>query len=301
MDHNRDLFEGMVLFCAVVEQEGFTAAAKLLGHTPSHVSKEIQRLEGRLKTRLLNRTTRKISLTESGRLYYDNASRIVADARAAEDRLHHLGDRPFGVLRMSVPVVFAHGCLNAWLPEFLDSYPDISLEVDVSERRADIISEAMDLVVRIGALPVSDLIVRELFRTPGITVASPDYLATKSTPQHPDDLAQHTLIDFSFAGGAGHWNYLAPGGDQIKAPASPRVRCNDAETEKSLALAGAGVTRLPELACAQDIAAGRLVRILEAFERPPAPVSVLFASRDNLPTKTRAMIDFLVQKSRDMA
>jgi len=297
MDHNRDLFDGMVLFCAVVEQEGMSAGAKLLGHTPSHVSKEIARLEARLGARLLNRTTRRISLTESGRIYYENARRIVDDTRAVQNRLHSVGDRPFGELRMSVPVVFAHGWLNNWLPEFLQRYPEVDLNIDVSERRADMIDEGIDLLVRIGDLPPSDLIAREIFRTQGLTVASPSYLKRNGTPRHPNDLKDHELIDFSFHGITQNWSYPGPDGEMITVPIAPRIRCNDAQTEKVLALAGRGITRLPDLSCQAELDAGALVAILPDFRAPSIGVNVIYASRDNLPAKTRAMIDFLVEKS----
>lgn len=298
MDYNKDLFDGMVLFCKVIEQDGLSAAARVTGHTPSHVSKELQRLEARLGTRLLNRTTRKISLTESGEVYYRNARRIIDDAREVEDRLHATGDRPFGVLRMSVPVVFAHGCLNAWLPEFLELYPDVSLQIDVSERRADLVAEGIDLLVRIGELPSSDMIARELFRTAGVTVAAPSYIARKGMPDHPSELVDHDLIDFSFHRISHSWGFAGADGKTITVPVAPKFRCNDAETEKALARAGCGVTRLPELACRSDLKSGALVRILESFERSPSGVYAIYASRENLPPKTRAMVDFLVRKSR---
>ncbi len=298
MDHNKDLFDGMVLFCAVVAQESMSAAAKMLGHTPSHVSKEIARLETRLGTRLLNRTTRRLSLTESGRVYYENARRIVEDAHAMQNRLHSIGDRPFGELRMSVPVVFAHGWLNHWLPEFLERHPDVDLHLDISERHADMIGEGIDLLVRIGALPSSDLVARELLRTRGLTVASPSYLKRNGTPQRPDDLKNHELIDFSFHGITQSWAYTGPGGELVTIPISPRIRCDDAHTEKVLAVAGRGITRLPEISCQAELDAGTLVPILTAFENPPLGVHVIYASRENLPAKTRAMIDFLVEKIR---
>lgn len=297
MDHNKDLFDGIYLFHTVVEQEGLSAAARVLGHTPSHVSKELARLEARLGTRLLNRTTRTISLTETGRTYFENARRMIADTRAVEDRLNVLGDRPFGELRMSVPVVFAHSCLNEWLPEFLERYPEIKLNIDVSERRADMIAEGIDLLVRIGNLPPSDLIARELFKTEGVTVAAPSYLEQHGVPAHPSELEGHDLIDFSFHGPTQNWTYLSPGGAQISVPVSPRIRCNDAQTEKSLAVAGRGITRLPKLSCKAELDDGALVSLLTDFATPPAGVHVIYASRDNLAAKTRAMIDFLVEKS----
>lgn len=297
MDHNKDIFEGMYLFYMVVEHQGLSAAARVMGHTPSHVSKELARLETRLSSRLLNRTTRKISLTEPGRTYYENARRIIEDTRGIEDRLNAIGDRPYGELRMSVPVVFAHGCLNDWLPEFLERHPDVTLNIDVSERRADIIGEGIDLLVRIGDLPPSELIARELFRTDLITVASPEYLVRKGNPAHPNDLQDHDLIDFTFHGTSRHWTYPGPDQDLISVPINPRVRCNDALTEKAMALAGQGITRLPQLACKSELASGALMPLLKEFSSPPAGVHVIYASRTNLAAKTRAMIDFLIEKS----
>ncbi|OUS08480.1 hypothetical protein A9Q96_03285 [Rhodobacterales bacterium 52_120_T64] len=298
MDHNKDIFAGMFLFYKIVEEQGLSAAARVLGHTPSHVSKELARLEARLGTRLLNRTTRRISLTESGQTYYENSRRIVEETRAVESRLEVLGDRPYGKLRMSVPVVFAHGCLNAWLPEFLDRYRDITLDIDVSERRADMISEGIDLLVRIGKMPPSDLIARELFQTVGVTVASPAYISRKGIPQHPNDLQDHDLIDFSFHGVQQQWTYPVSNQNPIVVPVNPRVRCNDAQTEKALALAGSGITRLPKLACLNELDSGALVPLLTEFKTSPVGVHVIYASRANLAAKSRAMIDFLVEKSR---
>jgi len=297
MDYNGDLFSGMVLFCAVVEQNGLTAAAKQLGHTPSHVSKEVARLEHRLGVRLLNRTTRKISLTETGKIYYEDARRMVTDANVVEARIQSLGGRPFGELKISVPVIFAHGFINKWLPEFVELYPDITLKVDVSERKADLIGEGIDLLVRIGTLPTSDFMTRILFHTAMITIASPDYLDEHGYPHHPQELANHSLIDFSIRNLANTWSFQGPECQIVSVGVSPIFFCNDASMEKAMAMAGSGITRLPMLACEAELQSGTLVRILKQFEPDPAPVQLVFPSRINLPAKTRAMIDFLVARS----
>jgi len=290
MDQNKNLFEGMVLFCAIVEQESLSVAAKLLGHTASHVSKELARLESRLGARLLNRTTRRLSLTETGQIYYDNARRLVNDAGVIETQIQTLGDRPFGELKMSVPAVFAQGCFRDWLPQFLETYPDIKLNLDVSDRKVDMVSEGYDLIVRIGALPDTDLIARELFQTEMLTVASPDYLAKNGVPDHPADLAGHSLIDFSHRDVAHTWTYPGKKGAPISFAIDPRTRCNDAEMERSLAIAGTGITRLPALLCSDDIKAGRLVRLLADFESKPAGVNVLYPNREHLPRKIKVMV-----------
>lgn len=297
MDNNRDLLDGMYLFYTVVEQQGLSAAARQLGHTPSHVSKELARLEARLGSRLLNRTTRQISLTEPGRIYFENARRIIEDTQIVQERLLAQGDRPYGELRMSVPVVFAHGCFNAWLPEFLERYPEIVLNIDVSERRADMVGEGIDLLVRIGQLPPSDFIARELFKTEGVTVASKRYLDKRGIPEHPTDLKDHDLIDFALRGTTPQWSYVGIDQVPISVPVTPHIKCNDAETEKGLAVSGLGIARLPELACRQELKSGALVPLLKDYSAPPLSVSVIYASRANLAAKTRAMIDFLVEKS----
>lgn len=297
MDQNRNLFEGMVLFCAIVEQQSLSAAAKKLGHTASHVSKELARLETRLGARLLNRTTRKLSLTETGRIYYDNARRLVKDASLIETQVQTLGDRPFGELKMSVPAVFAQGCFRRWLPEFLEGYPDIKVNLDVSDRKVDMVSEGYDLIVRIGVLADTDLVARALFQTELLTVAAPRYLESHSVPKHPAELAEHKLIDFSHRDISHIWTYPGNDGAPISFGIDPTVRCNDAEMERALALAGTGITRLPALVCRDDIHAGRLVRILTDFEPKPAGVHLMYPNREHLPRKTRAMADFLIEKS----
>lgn len=297
MDHNKTLFDGMVLFCAVVEGNSLAAAARKLGHTPSHVSKEIARLEARLGTRLLNRTTRKISLTETGKIYYDNARRIVLDAEVIEDKIQTLGDRPFGELKISVPAVFAQGCFNEWLPDFLMAYPDVSLNINVSDTKVDMIAEGYDLLVRIGTLPPSDMIARELFRTRMVTISSPQYLSKHGKPKTPEDLSSHVLIDTTMRISSHNWSYPRPNAQPVSFPVTPIVRCNDAEMEKALVVAGRGITRLPHIACAADIENGKLELILEDYEPEPAGVHIIYANRQHLPPKTRAMADFLVHKS----
>lgn len=287
----------MVLFCAVVEQGGLTAAAKHLGHTPSHVSKELARLEKRLGSRLLHRTTRRIGLTETGRIYYENARRVVADATVIEERIQTLGDRPYGELKISVPVVFAQGCFSAWMPEFMNLHPDVDLNIDVSDRRADMIAEGFDLVVRIGDLPSSELVARELFRTTMPALAAPVYLSERGAPHHPRDLADHALIAFTGDAVAHSWSFRGSGGSSITVDVSPRVRCNEADMERTLVLAGQGIARLPAFAYAAELSDGSLVRVLADYEPPAVGVHLIYPNRQHLPPKTRAMADFLIEKT----
>ncbi|MDA4844210.1 LysR family transcriptional regulator [Hoeflea poritis] len=296
MDNNRDLFDGMVIFCAVVDENGFAAAAERLGHSASHISKEVARLEQRLGARLLNRTTRTLSLTEIGRTYYEQARTIVEDAREIRNRIRAVGDKPAGLLRVSVPVSFARNYLDAWLPEFMETYASVRLHIEASDRMADVVAEGFDVVVRAGRLDDTGLIARRLMTTRLLTVASPAYLARHGMPETPAELAGHTLIDFSYRRTATTWEYKGDGGRRIPVSVAPRLVCNSAETELSVALAGAGITRLPSMACEKQIASGALVPILTRYEEEPIGVFALYPSRVHLAAKVRAFVDFLVDR-----
>ena len=296
MTNNKDLFDGMAVFCAVVDANGFSAAAERTGHSASHVSKQVSRLEERLGVRLLNRTTRTLSLTEVGQTYYEEAQRIVEDAREIQNRILSLGDRPSGLLRVSVPVSFAHNYLDHWLPEFMRTYVDIRLHVEASERMVDVVAEGFDVVVRAGRLEDTDLIARRLMTSRLLTVASPQYLARNGTPETPAELSDHTLIDFSYRKSATRWDYGGEGQRKHFVTVAPRLVCNSAETELAAALAGVGITRLPSMACERELDSGALVPLLGRFEEEPIGVYAVYPSRIHLAAKVRAFVDFLAEK-----
>ncbi|WP_136658948.1 LysR family transcriptional regulator [Nitratireductor sp. XY-223] len=296
MKNNKDLFDGMIIFCAVVDANGFAAAAERLGHSASHISKEIARLEERLGARLLNRTTRTLSLTEVGRVYYEQASMIVEDAREIRNRIVAAGDTPTGLLRVSVPVSFARNYLDAWLPDFMETFKNVRLHVEASDRMVDVVAEGFDVVVRAGRLDDTGLIARRLMTSRLLTVASPDYLSRQGTPQTPAELTGHTLIDFSYRRIATTWEYMGAGDKKVSVSVAPRLVCNSAETEMAAALAGVGITRLPSMACETEIASGALVPILTRYEEDPIGVFALYPSREHLAAKVRAFVDFLAAR-----
>jgi len=222
---------------------------------------------------------------------------MVADAALLKDRLLELAGRPFGELKMTVPVIFARAHFDDWVTEFVELYPDIRLDVEVSDRRADMISESMDLAVRVGEAAEKSLISRQLFRTELLTVAAPNYLERNGYPKGPMELESHRLIDFSYRTGPQSWRYECAEGEQIGVPVTPWFRCNDAFLEKALVLQGAGITRLPRMACARELENGDLVSLFPDLKMKTAPVLLLWPSREHLPAKVRAMIDFLVEKS----
>lgn len=297
MDDN-EVFDGLIIFCAVADTLGFSSAALRLGHTPSHVSKEIARLEQRLGARLFNRTTRSVSLTEAGQRFHRDARQLVADAKLAERRLRDLSTAPTGDLKISVPVAFARSWLDDWLGEFLKTYPEIRLDMEASERLVDIVAEGFDVVVRAGYLDDSDLVAKKLATSRRIIVASPDYLDRNGVPKTPEDLIHHQIIDFSMRKSIGQWSFIDRAGKRRTVSLSPRVECNSAETEEALAADGIGITALPEFACARAISQGRLVPILEDYEEPPIGLYAIYPSRRQLAAKVRVFVDFLATKMR---
>ncbi|PCH80646.1 MAG: LysR family transcriptional regulator [Hyphomicrobiales bacterium] len=295
---SNNIFDGMLVYEAVVAENGFGAAAKKLGMSAPHVSREIARLEDRLGTRLLNRTTRHLSMTESGQIYFEQVRQIITDAKRAQSQLFDKQSKPFGMLRISAPASFCRSHLNAWLPEFLQLYPDINLDLDTSDRRADLVAEGLDAVLRIGVLDEAELIARKLGASKILTVASPDYLARSGIPQHPDDLKQHALIACLGGKSGASWRFVSLDGDELKLTLKPRVICNGTETAVKLALDNTGITRVPDISCQAEIANGGLVTLLTDFNCPAVSIHALYPSRSHLAAKTRAFIDFLEMKFR---
>lgn len=296
MTVNSASLDGIPVFVEVVDAGGFTAAARNLGHSVSFVSKEIARLEDRLGVRLLNRTTRSVSPTDIGQAYYERCRQIVADARDAERGITESHENPQGLLTVSAPVSFGLAYLNDVLPEFLADYPDIALNVEMSDRLVDVIAEGFDVVIRAGYLRDSNLIARRLMRSRLLTVASPEYLARAGTPRTPDELSDHACIAFAYKQVTTHWEYRDPDGGSIGVTVSPRAVCNNAETEIALVAAGAGITRMPSFICHREVEDGRLIPILERFESPPIGVYTVYPHRVHLSAKVRVFVDFLIRK-----
>ena len=290
------MLTGIDVFVRVVETGGFTAAARHLGKSTSFVSKEVTRLENRLGARLLNRTTRSISLTETGSLYFEQCRQIVADATQAERSISESHATPHGVLKLSAPVSFGLGYLANVLPDFLHANPEVSLDIGFDDRMVDVIGEGFDLVLRVGHLRDSSLIAKQISSSRSVTVASPHYWNQFGRPDHPAELASHNCITYSLMHAPDRWEYSSPTGRPVTVNIKSRVRCNSAELECALALAGHGVTRLPEFACASELAQGTLESVLEDFAQPSLGIYAVYPHRHHLSAKVRAFIDFLAAK-----
>lgn len=290
------MLHGIDVFVRVVDAGGFSAAAEALGKSKSFVSKEVTRLEDRLGTRLLNRTTRSLSLTDVGRFYYEKCRQIVFDADEAARTITECDAKPRGVLRFSAPVSFGLGYLAGALPEFLEANPDVTLDVEFNDRIVDVIAEGFDVVIRAGQLKDSSLVARQITMSRGVTVASPAYWRKFGKPQHPSELADHSCISYALIPNPGLWEYRDKDGERIAVSVDVRVQCNSAELETALAVSGLGVTRLPEFACTKELTQGLLEPVLEDFTGMPIGIYAVYPHRRHLSPKVRGFIDFLIEK-----
>lgn len=283
----------MEVFARVVEEGGFTAAAKAMSMTPSAVSKLVARLEARLGARLVNRSTRKLQLTAEGLTFHERSLRVLADLDEAERSVAACAV-PKGRLRINANVPFGLHHLLPIVPKFTALHPDVQIDVTLTDQIIDLLDERAELAIRVGPMRPSQLVARKLGDSRTVLVASPDYLARRGTPKHPDDLAGHDLITFNFSRLSDEWPFLI-GGERVAYPAHGRAMVGDGESATHLALAGQGITKLGIFHIVDHIRAGRLVPVLDDFNSGELEtVSAVYVGHAGpLPARVRAMIDFL--------
>ncbi|MBS1181934.1 MAG: transcriptional regulator protein [Proteobacteria bacterium] len=288
-----DRLTSMRIFVKAVELGSFSAAASALGLSSQLVGKHIRTLEQSLGVRLLNRTTRQQSLTDIGRNYYERVRQILADVTAAEDFASEMRLSPRGRLKVSAPVTFGIHALAPKLPDYFAAYPDVSVDLHLSNRYVDLIDEGFDVAFRVGQLVDSSLIGRPLAPYRLIVCATPDYLAAHGAIDHPADLKGRTCLGFSFGTLATEWQFEGPEG-RVTVPISGRMVSDSGEALLAVALSGQGVLMQSAEMLEPLIAAGKLVRLLPDHRIPARPFHVLFAP-DRRPTpKLRTFIDFSV-------
>lgn len=288
----------MEVFVRVVELSGFSAAGRALTLTPSAVSKVISRLEARLGVRLFNRSTRELRLTPEGQHYFEHAQKILDDVDEAERRIS-AGDRPFGTIRINTSASYGTHVLAPLVPLFMDTYPDIELDLVQTDRLVDLVAERTDVAIRAGPLKSSSLMARKLGETPLLVVASPDYIKRKGMPLSPDDLSRYELLSFDYARAVRGWPFRVDGAAK-SFPVRSRIQASDGEALRTLALNGAGITRLSRFTVADDIANLRLVVLLAEFdagEREPFH-AVYVGQGGQLPARVRILLDFLAERGR---
>ena len=283
----------MEVFVRVVEEGGFTAAARALSMTPSAVSKLVARLEARLGSRLVNRSTRKLRLTAEGLTFHERSLRVLADLDEAERAVSACAV-PKGRLRVNANVPFGLHHLLPLVPRFTAENPQVQVDVTLTDQVIDLLDEQAELAIRVGPLRPSQLVARKLGDSRMVLVASPDYLARRGTPAHPDALDDHDLVTFNFSRHRDEWPFLVDG-ERTWRSAHGRVLVGDGESAARLALAGQGIARLSMFHIAKDIAARRLVPVLEAFNPGDAEtISAVYVGHAGpLPARVRAFIDFV--------
>jgi DNA-binding transcriptional LysR family regulator len=283
-----ELLNDMALFVEVVKARSFRRAAETIGMPNSTLSRRISGLEKAIGLRLLNRTTRRIELTEAGQLYFERSKRIVDEARLAHEQLGEMVAQPSGVLRVSLPVDFATTFLAPHMAEFCRRYPGISFEFDLTPRRVDMVAEPFDVAIRMGELPDSGLIARQLARLPRYLYASPRYLERAGEPGQPADLARHECLRMPRAAA---WT-LDDGTRQVELVVGGRFTLNSIGMMRRLATLDLGIAMLAEEIVAGDLAERRLRRVLPQWQATPIQVHAITETR-LLPAKTQRFIEFL--------
>ncbi len=285
----------MEVFTRVVELGGFSAAARALRMTPSAISKLVGRLETRLGARLVNRSTRTLQVTPEGRLFYDRSIRLLADMDEVERSVAQ-AEAPTGKIRVSANVPVGRQLLLPIVPAFLEAYPELSLEISLTDLVIDLLEQRTDVALRSGPLKSSQLVARKLGAARMIIVGSPGYLARCGVPKTPRELAQHNRLGFNYSRTAKGWP-LIDGDVERSIPPKGNVKVSDGDTLRTLAVGGVGLVRLASFMVTEDIAAGRLVPVLETFN--PGDLDELHAvylgQGGLLPVRIRVFLDFLSQ------
>lgn len=294
-----DRFETLQTFVAVVEAGSFSAAAARLGRAKSAVSRQVAALEAHLGAQLLNRTTRRLSLTEAGREFYERAQRILADLAEAEQSVAAEQTALRGRLRLAAPLSFGLLHLAPALEAFLQQHPELVLDLDLDDRRINLVEEGFDLALRIGELADSTLVARPLAPIRMVLCASPDYLRRHGTPRTPADLGFHAGLVYGNIPEAQQWRFLDAAGKthSVKVPA--RLRANNGDVLVQAALAGLGVVVSPSFIAHRALAAGQLVPLLPEYQAPGTTAYAVYPSRRHLPQRVRALIEFLAQRFGD--
>lgn len=294
MAYNAQLLNGMVIFVEVVNTGSFTLAAQSSGHSTSYISKEINKLESRLGVRLMHRTTRSLSLTPEGEIYFQQCQQIISDAEQAEEILNGRQLEPKGTLRVSCPTSFNNARMQPIFSRFLAQYPSVNLELDLNNRKVDMVSEGFDVLIRgSGQLDDSTFISKKVFSSYGVIIASPAYLQREGTPQVLADLSKHKVINYSNIKQPNIWSLTDSTGQEQQVQLKSRVLTNSSEMELSLCLAGHGITRIPRFHISDEIENGELIELFSDFQRQEINLYLIYPSRKYVSSKVRCFIDFM--------
>jgi DNA-binding transcriptional LysR family regulator len=285
----------MLYFAEVVDRGGFAAAGRALGVPKSKLSRRVAELESRLGVRLLQRTTRKLSLTEAGELYHRHAVAMREEAEAAEEAVAAVQNEPRGTIRVTCPVTLAQTTIGAILPRFLADHPHVRIDMIVTNRVIDLVQEGVDVALRVRS-SVDDsgsLVVKRLAPTYGLLVASPKLLGRVGRPQNTDDLQKLRTVAMSAADGRASWQLAGPHGREFTLHHKPCYTADDMLTLRYFVLEGSGMCVLPDYMCRRDIREGKMEEVLPGWAPPPAVIHAVFPSRRGLVPAIRRFLDYL--------
>lgn len=294
-----DRFDEMQSFVRVVESGGISAAAERFGMAKSAVSRRLQELENRLGVQLLQRTTRRINLTEDGRSFYHHCQRILDELEEAERSLSSEQQRVHGQLRVAAPLSLTVRHLSPVFTDFLQLYPEVNLELDLQDRQINIIEERVDLTIRVGQLDDSSMVARRLAPVETLLCASPEYLQRHGTPEAPEDLREHDGLSYGNLSDQRQWTVLDREGVTHTVVPQTRMRANNGDVLLEAALAGLGLAVMPSFICNRELSEGRLVALLPDYHTEPSAAYALYPSRRLLPLRVRVFIDYLAQRLGD--
>src|SRR5688572_16528280 len=285
----------MLYFAEVVDRGGFAAAGRALNLPKSRLSRRVAELEARLGVRLLQRTTRRLSLTEAGELYHRHCVAMREEAEAAEEAVAVVQTEPRGTIRVTCPVTLAQTTIGPLLPTFLELHPHVRIDMQVTNRVVDLVQEGVDVALRVRATldDSGSLIVKNLGTTQALLVASPAQLERQGHPQSPEDLQRLATVAMSAADGRATWRLLGPGGHHYDLQHRPCYTADDLLTLRYAVLKGAGMTILPDYMCRRDLRLGLLVEVLHDWAPQPGVIHAVFPSRRGLVPAVRRFLDFL--------
>ena len=295
-----DKFLEMQTYAAVVDLGSFVKAADVLEMSKPTVSRYVSDLEERLGVRLLQRTTRKLSLTEEGRSFYARCKAVLADVQAAESEITSKSLVVNGLIKINVPVSFGLLELAPRWADFMSKYPELTLDITLSDRMVDLVEEGFDLAVRIASLPSSSLISRKLASTKMVLCASPTYIKKHGKPKHPSDLANHAVLSYSLLATGDTWEFDGKEG-KVKVNVRPIMRSNSGDTCVAAARKHKGIIGQPSFMVNEDLKRGTLVELIPQFRLPEFGIYALYPSRQYVSPKVRALINFLAKEMEGVA
>jgi DNA-binding transcriptional LysR family regulator len=291
-----DRFGAIRVFAQVVESGSFAKAAERLGLSTSATSRHVADLEAHLQTRLLNRTTRRVSLTESGRAFYERSVQLLADLEEAEQEAARAAVVPRGTIRLTTSVNFGVRHLAPAIADFLAQHRELRFDVSLSDRVVDLVEEGFDLAVRVGTAGSENVVARKLGETRLVPCAAPAYLAAHGAPEVPEDLERHNCLTYEYVTPRNLWRFHDATGRERAVRVSGTLHTNNGDLLAEAAARGAGIVFEPAFIVGPDVRAGRLVPLLQDFMGPPLPIYAVYPSRKHLSAKVRSFVEFLVER-----